>query len=95
MSKDNFDFSGYPKLGRPFVSGSKRDKYLKFYVSQDELNNFEKSEKTLNVYFHSKGYHYNRPAFMRFLLLNICNLKFLDLLFDHLSDEIKNNFKIN
>lgn len=93
MNEDNFDFSGYPKLGRPFVSGARRDKYLKFYVSETELNDFEKSEKIVKLYFDSKGFHYNRPAFMRFFLLNCSDFKVLDSLFENISDEIINNFK--
>lgn len=96
MNNDNdFDFSGYPKLGRPFQSGAKRDKYIKFYLSEIELDNFNKQDKKIASYFEKKGYLFNRPSFMRCLLENVSNEKLLDSIFDNLSDEIKDNYKIN
>lgn len=94
MSKDNFDFTGYPKLGRPFVSGSKRDRYIKFYLTPDELLSFEKLEKNLTIYYASKGYLYNRSVHFRNLLNFIDDVRILNVLFENLPDEIQ-MFKIS
>lgn len=89
MSKDNFDFSGYPKLGRPFVTGAKREKYVKFYLTLDELLSFEKLEKNVQIFYFSKGYMYNRSVHFRQLLRFIDDVRILNVLFENLPDEIQ------
>lgn len=89
MSKDNFDFSGYPKLGRPFTGGSPRKKYIKFYLSDQESNDFDKLTKDLSNYYEEMGYTFNRPAHFRLLLKNLTDPIILKILFNNLTDEIE------
>jgi hypothetical protein len=92
MSEENFDFSGYPKLGRPFVAGSPRNKYLKFYFSIDELKMFEMLEKNVKKFYDLRGYSYNRPAHMRLFFTNFDNPHVLHFLFENLTPELKNHY---
>lgn len=74
-----------PKLGRPFSGGSARTKYLKFYLTPNELNEFELLEKELSKIYESRGYYYSRPDHFRLFLKNLTNPYILNFLFENIS----------
>lgn len=78
-----------PKLGRPFSGGSARTKYLKFYLTPNELNEFELLEKELVKIYETNGHYYNRPDHFRLFLQNLTNPHILNFLFQNLSIESK------
>lgn len=80
-------FKKLAPLGRPLTGGSIRSQYLKFYVSESELDNFNKLEKNILKFFEEKGFKYNRPAFFRLVFENIDNLQFLDYLLSNPNTE--------
>lgn len=80
-----------PKLGRPFVAGSKRVKYLKFYLSDSEIEDFEFLEKHVKKFYEENGYVYNRSNHFRLILKNCSNEKILKQLFKNPTEEIKNS----
>ena len=84
-----------PKLGRPFTGGSRREKYLKFYLTDAEMVAFERSEKELKKLYLSHGHNYNRPAHFRNLLFNLTNPLVIKALFDNRSPEIKVYYKMD
>lgn len=84
-----------PKLGRPFTGGSKREKYLKFYLTDSEFFDFERLEKELNKIYIARRYHYNRPAHFRNLLHNLTNPLIIQAIFDNLSPEIRDFCKMD
>ena len=65
---DNFDFSGFPKLGRPFKSGLPRDKYVKYYLTADELKAFEDLQKKVSAIYQNEGYAFNAPEYFRMFM---------------------------
>lgn len=74
-------------LGRPLTGGSVRSQYLKFYLSESELKNFNNLEKNVIKIYQQKGFHYNRPAFFRLVFENIDNSLFIDYLLSNPNDE--------
>ncbi|MDP3119949.1 MAG: hypothetical protein Q8N01_06015 [Sulfuricurvum sp.] len=79
--------SKLPLLGRPLTGGSIRSHYLKFYLSESELENFNNLEKNVIKIYENKGFHYNRPAFFRLVFENIDNLQFIDYLLNNSNTE--------
>jgi len=82
-----------PKLGRPFTGGSPRQKYLKFYLTADELKDFEKIENSIDDIFSHYGYVYNRPAVFRAFLKRLNDPLFIHLLLSSPTPEME-TFKI-
>jgi len=83
-----------PKLGRPFSGGSARTKYLKFYLTPNELNEFVLLEKNLSKIYESMGFYYNRPDHFRLFLKNLTNPHILNFLLENISlytEKIKND----
>lgn len=78
-----------PKLGRPPLGDSKRDKYIKFYFTEKELKDFEQKEKHISDYLKSHGYAYNRPAFLRCLFSFIDDPKILESALKSCDDSYK------
>lgn len=74
-------------LGRPLTGGSVRSQYLKFYLSESELENFNKLEKNVIKIYKAKGFHYNRPAFFRLIFENIDNPLLVDYLLSNPNPE--------
>lgn len=73
-------FKKLASLGRPLTGGSVRSQYLKFYLSESELDNFNKLEKNVVKMYNEKGFNYNRPAFFRLVFENIDYSFFVDYL---------------
>jgi hypothetical protein len=65
QNDNNFDFSGYPKLGRPFKSGSPRDKYVKFYFSEAEMKYYNDVQIKVQKLFLKNGFTFNVPDYFR------------------------------
>lgn len=86
---DNFDFSGLPKLGRPFKTGAPRDKYIKFYMSEDELKQYKRSISKLSKIFQKNGFVFNNPDFFRLFIKYQDHPIILKLFFEDLA---KNGF---
>lgn len=62
---DDFDFSSFPKLGRPYKSGAPRTSYVKFYFTADEMRAFDKLQKTVKEFYKKEGYTFNAPDHFR------------------------------
>ena len=82
MIEDDFDFSGYPKLGRPFAMGNLANKYIKFYLTLEEFITFEHLENNVKIYFLSHSLKYNRADHLRKIISLYDDVKFLNLLYD-------------
>lgn len=65
---DDFDFSGYPKLGRPLKSGSPRSSYVKYYLTADELTAFNELQATVKDIYQKEGYCFNAPDYFRMFM---------------------------
>lgn len=65
---DDFDFSNYPKLGRPFKNGLPRDKYVKYYMTADELETLSKLQQTVKEIYQKEGYAFNAPEYFRMFM---------------------------
>ncbi len=78
-----------PPLGRPLSGASVRDKYLKIYLSKEELSEFEKLEIELKKLYSSKGYFYNRPNHLRLFIHNLLNPHVLHFLFENPTNELE------
>lgn len=68
IEDDNFDFSGYPKLGRPFKTGSARTSYVKYYLTAEELKAFDLTQKKVSAIFKKEGYCFNAPDYFRMFM---------------------------
>lgn len=64
-NNDDFDFSGFPKLGRPFKSGAPRSSYVKYYFTADEMIAFNKLQKDVKALYEKEGYLFNAPDHFR------------------------------
>lgn len=84
MKKNNL-----PNLGRPLVGDSKRDKYLKIYLSDSEYKSLEDLENLLKIYYDQEGFYYNRPNHFRLLIHNLINPHVLKFLFENLTSELE------
>lgn len=74
------------KLGRPFKGGSKRDKYIKFYFTDDEIKSLEDKEKIIASFLQENGFSYNRPAFFRILFTVLDDKKLINTVFKSFDD---------
>lgn len=71
-----------PKLGRPFLKGEPRNKYIKFYLTLDELISFEHLENNVKIYYLSHGLKYNRSDHLRKIISFYDDVALLNLVCD-------------
>ena len=65
---EGIDFSGFPKLGRPYKTGAPRTSYVKYYLTADELKAFNELEKRVSNLYKKEGYAFNAPEHFRMFM---------------------------